>query len=96
MRVKAGKARTAPCRLSGWEKNWRVIVLRRLRRNEMLIAQDDDGQGLLGFVEAKKKANRSLRVSRTAYEISRPDTKLRRKGARWQLNMMPSEAAGGI
>lgn len=25
MRVTAGKARTAPCRLSGWQKNWRVI-----------------------------------------------------------------------
>jgi len=64
MRVKAGKARTAPCRLSGWEKNWRVIVLRRLRRNEMLIAQDDDGQGLLGFVEAKKKAGKPTRAHR--------------------------------
>ena len=53
-------------RLSGWEKNRRVIVLRRPLKNEMLIAQEDAGQGLLGFVEADRKTGKRT----TGYEYA--------------------------
>lgn len=53
-------------RLSGWEENRRVVVLRRPLKNEMLIAQEDDGQGLLGFVEADRKAGKRT----TGYEYA--------------------------
>jgi hypothetical protein len=53
-------------RLSGWAENRRVIVLRRPLRNEMLIAQEDDGQGLLGFVEADRRAGKRA----TGYEYA--------------------------
>lgn len=54
-------------RLSGWNETRRVVVLRRPLRNEMLIAQqEDEGQGLLGFVEADRKAGKRT----TGYEYA--------------------------
>jgi hypothetical protein len=53
-------------RLSGWEENRRVIVLRRPLKGEMLIAQEEDGQGLLGFVEADRKTGKRT----TGYEYA--------------------------
>jgi hypothetical protein len=47
-------------RLTGWEKARRVVVLRRLLQGEMLIAQEDDGQGLLGFIEANQKTGKRI------------------------------------
>jgi hypothetical protein len=52
------EGRDGALRLSGWEASRRVIVLRRPLKNELLIAQEDDGQGLLGFVEADRKAGK--------------------------------------
>jgi DDE family transposase len=53
-------------RLAGWKQNRRVIVLRRPLKNEMLIAQEQDGQGLLGFVEADRKTGQRT----TGYEYA--------------------------
>lgn len=53
-------------RLAGWQEKRRVIVLRRPLRNEMLIAQEEDGQGLLGFIEADRAAGKRA----TGYEYA--------------------------
>ena len=41
--------------LSGWPAPRRVVILRRPLKGEMMIADEDDHQGLLGFVEADRK-----------------------------------------
>ena len=62
--------------LSGWQSARRVVVLRRPLKGEVLIAQEDDGQQLLGFIEADRKAGKEITgyeyavlVTNTAYEI---------------------------
>ncbi len=52
--------------LTGWEDTRRVVVLRRPLRGEMLIAQEDNGQQVLGFIEADRKAGKRL----TGYEYA--------------------------
>ena len=39
----------------GWAAERRVVVLRRALKEEILLASEDGGQGLLGFVEADRK-----------------------------------------
>ena len=51
-------------RLSGWISDRRVIVLRRPLKGEMPLAPEDHSQGLLGFVEADRKAGKRV----TGYE----------------------------
>jgi hypothetical protein len=53
-------------RLSGWNANRRVVVLRRPLKGEVLIAQDDGVQGLLGFVES----DRTVGKRTTGYEYA--------------------------
>ena len=53
-------------RLTGWERERRVVVLRRPLKGEMLLAEDQDGQGVLGFVEADRKAGKRA----TGYETA--------------------------
>jgi hypothetical protein len=53
-------------RLSGWERERRVVVLRRPLKGEMLLAEDANGQGVLGFVEADRKAGKLV----TGYETA--------------------------
>ena len=53
-------------RLSGWDAGRRVIVLRRPLQGEVLITQDDNGQGLLGFIEADRKTGKRT----TGYEYA--------------------------
>jgi hypothetical protein len=53
-------------RLSGWNAARRVVVLRRPLQGEMLIAQEDNGQGLLGFIEADRKTGKRT----TGYEYA--------------------------
>jgi len=53
-------------RLSSWEKARRVVVLRRPLQGEVLITQDENGQGLLGFIEADRKAGKRT----TGYEYA--------------------------
>ena len=52
--------------LSGWKFSRRVIVLRRPLQGEVLITQDDHGQGLLGFIEADRKTGKRT----TGYEYA--------------------------
>jgi hypothetical protein len=53
--------------LAGWEGKRRVVVLRRALQGEVLIArQEDDGQQLLGFVEADRRAGKRI----TGYEYA--------------------------
>jgi len=52
--------------LTGWEATRRVVVLRRPLQGEMLLAQDDSGQLLLGFIEADRKAGKRI----TGYEYA--------------------------
>ena len=53
-------------RLSGWQQTRRVVVLRRPLKGEMLLAQGDDAQGRLGFVETDRKAGQRT----TGYEYA--------------------------
>ncbi|QTD47343.1 transposase [Ottowia testudinis] len=53
-------------KLTGWEVARRVIVLRRPLQGEMLVAQEDDGQQLLGFIQADRKAGKHI----TGYEYA--------------------------
>ncbi len=53
-------------RLSGWERERRVVVLRRPLKGEMLLAEEADCQGVLGFVEADRKAGKRV----TGYETA--------------------------
>lgn len=52
--------------LTGWEAKRRVVVLRRPLQGEMLVAQEDHGQQLLGFVEADRKGGKRI----TGYEYA--------------------------
>lgn len=63
--------------LTGWRSKRRVVVLRRAIKGEMVLAgQDDDGQQVLAFVEADRKAGKGITgyeyavlVTNTDYEI---------------------------
>jgi hypothetical protein len=63
--------------LTGWHSKRRVVVLRRAIKGEMVLAgQDDDGQQVLAFVEADRKAGKGITgyeyavlVTNTDYEI---------------------------
>jgi len=52
--------------LTGWVAKRRVIVLRRPLKGEIMIAGEDDGQQLLGFVEADRKTGKQI----TGYEYA--------------------------
>jgi len=52
--------------LTGWERARRVAVLRRPLQGEMLVAQEDDGQQLLGFIEADRQGGKRI----TGYEYA--------------------------
>ena len=53
-------------RLSGWESDRRVVVLRRALKGELLLAAQDDAQGILGFVEADRQGGKRV----TGYEYA--------------------------
>lgn len=62
--------------LKGWEKNRRVVVLRRPLTGETVLAGEDDAQQLQAFVEADRKAGEGITgyeyavlVTNTDYEI---------------------------
>lgn len=62
--------------LTGWESKRRVVVLRRPLKGEIMVEGSDDGQQLLAFVEADRKAGKGITgyeyavlVSNTDYEI---------------------------
>lgn len=52
--------------LTGWKASRRVVVLRRPLQGEVLIAQEDNGQQLLGFIEANRKTGKRI----TGYEYA--------------------------
>jgi hypothetical protein len=52
--------------LTGWETKRRVVVLRRALTGEVVVAAEDDGQQLLAFVEADRKAGKQI----TGYEYA--------------------------
>ena len=52
--------------LTGWEDKRRVVVLCRPLQGEMLLAQEDNGQQLLGFIEADRKGGKRI----TDYEYA--------------------------
>jgi hypothetical protein len=63
-------------KLDGWEKSRRVVVLRRPLKGEIALVCEDNGQRLLGFVEADRKAGKQITgyeyavlVTNTDYEI---------------------------
>lgn len=62
--------------LTRWETKRRVVVLRRPLKGEIMIAGEDEGQQLLGFVEVDRKTGKQITgyeyavlVTNTAYEI---------------------------
>ena len=62
--------------LSGWRQKRRVVVLRRALLGEVMVAGEDDGQQLLAFVEADRKAGKDITgyeyavlVTNTDYEV---------------------------
>jgi hypothetical protein len=52
--------------LTGWETRRRVVVLRRPLTGEVVVAGEDDGQQLLAFVAADRKAGKGI----TGYEYA--------------------------
>ncbi|MDN5752584.1 MAG: hypothetical protein L0H15_04780 [Nitrosospira sp.] len=46
--------------LMGWQKRRRVVVLRRPLMGEIMITEEEDGQQLLAFVEADRKAGKGI------------------------------------
>ena len=62
--------------LAGWETRRRVVVIRRPLTGEVMMAGEDDGQQVLAFIEADKKAGKGITgyeyavlVTNTDYEI---------------------------
>lgn len=62
--------------LTGWTQARRVIVLRRPIKGEIVLAGEDNGQQLLGFIEANRRAGKEITgyehavlVTNTDYEI---------------------------
>ena len=62
--------------LAGWERQRRVVVIRRALTGEVMMTGEDDGQHVLAFIEADKKAGKGItgdeyavRVTNTDYEI---------------------------
>ena len=62
--------------LTGWEETRRVVVLRRPIQGEVLLAGEDNGQQLLGFIEADRRDGKQITgyeyavlVTNTDYEI---------------------------
>jgi len=53
-------------KLMGWDAARRVVVLRRPLQGEVLIAQEDSGQQLLGFIQANRKESKRI----TGYEYA--------------------------
>jgi hypothetical protein len=53
-------------KLVGWDKPRRVVVLRRPLKDEIALVQEDNGQRLLGFVEADRRAGKQI----TGYEYA--------------------------
>ena len=52
--------------LTGWPKARRVVVLRRSIKSEILIAGEQNGQQVLGFIEADRRAGKEI----TGYEYA--------------------------
>jgi len=46
--------------LTGWAAQRRVVVLRRPLKGEIVIAGEDDGQQLLGFIAADRKTGKQI------------------------------------
>jgi hypothetical protein len=62
--------------LAGWETKRRVVVIRRALTGEVMMSAEDDGQQVLAFIEADKKAGKGITgyeyavlVTNTDYEI---------------------------
>jgi hypothetical protein len=62
--------------LAGWEARRRVVVIRRALTGEVMMCGEDDGQQVLAFIEADKKAGKGITgyeyavlVTNTDYEI---------------------------
>lgn len=53
-------------KLTGWDAARRVVVLRRPLQGEVLVAQEDNGQQWLGFIEADRKTGKRI----TGYEYA--------------------------
>lgn len=52
--------------LAGWERQRRVVVIRRALTGEVMMTGEDDGQHVLAFIEADKKAGKGI----TGYEYA--------------------------
>lgn len=70
------EGRDSTLALAGWNHPRRIIVLRRPIREEMLITGEDNGQQVLGFIEADRRSGQQITgyeyavlVTNTAYEI---------------------------
>jgi hypothetical protein len=73
MPARAGDGQLA---LIGWPHKRRVVVLRRALTGEMMVEGEDDGQQVLAFVEADRKAGKGMTgyeyavlVTNTDYEV---------------------------
>jgi len=70
------EGRDSQLALTGWAEARRVIVLRRPIRDEIVITGEDNGQQVLGFIEADRRAGKQITgyeyavlVTNTEYEI---------------------------
>ena len=52
--------------LQGWDQARRVVVLRRPLKGEIVLAGEDNGQQVLGFIEADRRTGKEI----TGYEYA--------------------------
>jgi hypothetical protein len=62
--------------LAGWQQKRRVIVLRRPLKGEMLISGEQEGQQVLAFIEADRKAGQGITGYEYAVLITNTDYKV--------------------
>lgn len=60
------EGRDSELRLMGWKQSRRVAVLRRPLRGEIMLAGEDNGQQVLGFIEVDRRAGKQI----TGYEYA--------------------------
>jgi hypothetical protein len=69
--------------LTGWAEARRVVVVRRPIKGEMVIAGEDNGQQVLGFIEADRRSGKPITGYEGAVKISH----------RVELGLRPSQTA---
>ena len=76
-------------KLMGWDATRRVVVLRRPLQGEVLIAQEDSGQQLLGFIQADRKEGERITGNEHAVLVTNLDHEILSLGHCTGIGPMP-------